>query len=89
MLKLENEQVISLALQDFMLACEAKLLSSHTMDFYDPMLSPFIEWLGTKNLSAQEIRAYLTHRSQQVSPGTVHAHVRSIRVFVRLTYREG
>ena len=89
MLRIENEQVISHALRDFMLACEAKLLSPHTMEFYDHMVSPFIEWLGTKDLSAQEIRAYLVHRSKQVSPGTVHAHARSIRVFVRFMYREG
>ena len=59
------------------------------MEFYDHMLSPFIKWLGKNGLSAQEIRAYLIHRSKQVSPGTVHAHARSIRVFVRFMYREG
>ncbi len=85
----ENVHVISLALQDFMLACEAKLLSPHTIDFYKWMLIPFIGWLGNRDLSTKEIRAYLIHRSQHVSPGTVHAHARAIRAFTRFLHREG
>ena len=82
----ENVHFIRLAFQDFFLACEAKLLAPATLEFYEAMIVPFLDWLDISDpteLRAHHIRSFLILRSKQVAPGSVHAHARAIRAFVR------
>lgn len=85
----ENEHFISQGFQDFLLACEAKMLRPATIVFYVRMLNPFLEWLDFRELTSREIRKFLKLRGEQVAPGTVHAHARAIRAFTRFLHREG
>ena len=77
-------------LTDFLLSREAKLCSEDTLDFYQRMLTPFIESLQTDDITSQDVRRFLASVAKRgVSSATVHAHARAIRAFVRFAHAEG
>ena len=77
------------AFEDFILSREAALCSTHTIDFYQWMLRPFLEFTNGHELSNQSVRGFLATVAQRgVSSATVHAHARAIHAFVRFAHEE-
>jgi len=78
------------AFEDFILSREAQLCSPQTIDFYQRMLKPFLEFTNGTQLSNRTVRSFLATVAQRgVSSATVHAHARAVRAFVRFAYEEG
>jgi integrase len=75
------------AFTDFILSRKAVLCSEHTIDFYERMLTPFIE---DYKLTSKGVREYLSDiADRDVASATVHAYARAVRAFVRFCFAEG
>lgn len=81
--------MLSLAFEDFILSREASLCSPQTIDFYQRMLKPFLEFTNGHELSNRHVREFLATVAQRgVASTTVHAHARALRAFLRFAYEE-
>ncbi len=90
-----RRQDLDLHLHDFLLDVQAAGCSPKTLRFYQQRLDQFTAWLKEHNVhSGQDvtpthIRAFLTDKAQEHTPGGVHAYWRAIRAFVGFLVREG
>lgn len=92
------QQKLSLdaAFEFFLLDCEARAFTKHTLRFYTERLSLFIRWLrgedvGTlSSLNANHIRSYLVHlQRRDLSSSYIHGHARAIKTFCNYCVRDG
>ena len=80
---------LPIAFEDFILSREAMLCSPHTIDFYQRMLKPFLEFTNGHELSNRRVREFLaTVAERGVASTTVHAYARAVRAFLRFAYEE-
>jgi integrase/recombinase XerD len=83
-----DERILPDHVADFLTDCEAGNLSPSTILFYQKRLSPFSDWLHSENVhypidvEPRHVRDYLLKLSKRLSPGGVHGHFRTIRVFM-------
>lgn len=81
------------ALELFLLDCQARRFTKHTLRFYRERLSLFTKWVGESTplhqLTATEIkRFFINLQDRNLSSAYVHSHARAIRTFCNYCVRD-
>jgi site-specific recombinase XerD len=84
------------ALEMFLLDCEARRFTAHTLRFYRGRLKLFVEWCaeqdspGLGELTPTHLRRFLVELSRRnLSSAYVHSHARALRAFLNYCVRDG
>ena len=92
----KKEHLIFDAFTDFILSREARLCSPNTLEYYKFTAGDFVNWAIQNGLTEPEdinikhVRSYIVIvKDRGVSEGTIHAHARATKTFLRFLLREG
>jgi site-specific recombinase XerD len=92
--QIHTPNVLHTWMRDFLLDVRAANRTDARICFYSEKLNRFLTFLEgqgitePESIGARQLRAFLVELAQERTAGSVHAHWRAVRTFVRFLVRE-